>query len=327
MPAVTMSIRSRLLASFGVVVALLLAIGGLAIVRLGSVNDRVTQLATRVVPATDIVGQASAAMNKYRKDELHYILSSPAARAGSQGVSGDLAGDLQTMSGLLSSYRSEGLVADATDARLLDAFSTAFSTYVAKTAAFRALADHGQIAAAGNVVGAGPGDNAYNNLKAADAAWENYKQTIATRTAKASKATFTSSRSVIIILLVIAVLAAVAVALAISRRLSRGICAVATAAKKISHGEIDQRVEVSSRDELGDMAADFNDMTDYLRATADVAETIARGDLSVVIQPRSGKDALGNALADMTCGLRSLVGLRLFFLRGRTAAGRHVYGG
>jgi methyl-accepting chemotaxis protein len=304
----SLSIRARLLASFGIVVALLLAVGLLAIGKLGSLDGKVNELAARVVPATDIVGQASAAMNKYRKDELHYILATPADRAGADGVSGDLAGDLQTMSGLLSSYRSKGLVTDATDARLLDGFRAAFDNYVAKTSAFRRLADKGQTAAAGAVIGSGPGDHAYDGLKAADAAWQQYKQTIAKRTAASSRSTYTAGRSLILILLIIAVVVAVGVALAISRRLARGISAVGGAAKKIARGEIDQRVAVTSRDELGEMASDFNAMTDYLRDTAGVAETIASGDLSVDVRPRSENDALGNALADMTHGLRALVG-------------------
>ena len=304
----SLSIRTRLLASFGVVVALLLAVGLVAISKLGSLHGKVGQLATHVVPATDIVGQASAAMNKFRKDELHYILATPADRAGADGVSGDLAGDLQTMSGLLASYRKEGLVSDATDARLLQGFRNAFADYVSKTSAFRTLADKGQTAAAGAVVGSGPGDHAYDGLKAADAAWEQYKQTIAKRTAASSNSTYSAGRSLIIILLIIAVVAAVGVALAISRRLSRGISAVGRAAKKIARGEIDQRVEVTSRDELGEMASDFNAMTDYLTETAELAERIAGGDLAVDVTPRSDQDALGNALADMTHGLRALVG-------------------
>ncbi len=304
----SLSIRSRLLASFGVVVALLLAVGLLAISKLGSLDGKVNQLASRVVPATDAVGQASAAMNKFRKDELHYILSTPAERAGAAGVSGDLAGDLQTMSGLLDGYRQDGLITDATDGRLLAAFRSAFDTYVAKTASFRTLADRGKTTAAGAVVGSGPGDDAYNALKAADAAWEKYEQTTAKRTAATSRSAYTAGRSLIIVLLILAVVVAAGVALAISRRLARGISAVGRAAKKIARGEIDQRIEVTSRDELGEMASDFNAMTDYLKATADVAETIASGDLSVDVQPRSENDALGNALADMTHGLRSLVG-------------------
>lgn len=48
------SIRARLLASFAVIVALMLAVGGLAISRLGSENGHVTELAGRIVPATDV---------------------------------------------------------------------------------------------------------------------------------------------------------------------------------------------------------------------------------------------------------------------------------
>jgi methyl-accepting chemotaxis protein len=304
----SLSIRSRLLASFGVVVVLLLAVGLLAIGKLGSLNGEVNQLATRVVPATDVVGQASAAMNKYRKDQLHYILSTPAERASADGVSGDLADDLQTMSGLLHGYRRDGLVADATDARLLASFRTAFDAYVAKTATFRPRADRGQAAAAGALLSTGAGDHAYDQLEAADAAWEQYKQTVATRTAATSRSSYAAGRTLILVLLIIAVAVAVGVALAISRRLSRGISAVGRAAKKISRGEIDQHLDVTSRDELGEMASDFNAMTDYLKATAGVAQTIASGDLSVAVAPRSDNDALGHALADMTRGLRSLVG-------------------
>ncbi|MGH2872565.1 MAG: HAMP domain-containing protein, partial [Solirubrobacteraceae bacterium] len=308
MPALNLSIRARLLASFGVLVALMLAVGVFAIASLGSENAHVTRLATRIVPATDIVGQASAAMNKYRKDQLHYILSTPAQRAGSQGVSGDLAGDMTTVATLLSQYRSEGLIADRTDARLMREWRTDFYTYVRLTAPFRAQADRGEISLAGQTVGAGPGDNAYNNLKAADTAWESYKGALASRAAAASRSTYESSRTLILILLAVALAVAIGVGLAISRRLSRAISAVGGAAKKIARGEIDQRVAVSSRDELGEMAADFNAMTDYLRATAELAEAIANGDLTADVRPRSEHDALGNALADMTHGLRRLVG-------------------
>ena len=305
---ISLSIRTQLLAAFGIVVALLIAVGTLAIGRLGTENTHVTTLAARVVPATDIVGQASALMNKYRKDQLHYILATPTDRAGSQGVSGDLAGDLQGMSQLLAQYRSEGLTADATDARLLAQFSTDFSTYVSTTASFRSLADRNQIATAGAVVGTGAGDAAYNNLKTADTNWEAYKRTIANRAAAASKSAYSSSRTLIIALLIIAVLLAGSIALWFSRRLAKGLGAVTGAARKIGRGEIDQRIEVSSRDELGAMATEFNAMIDYLQETTEVAATIAQGDLSIQIEPRSEQDVLGNALADMTDRLRDFIG-------------------
>src|SRR6185369_15387867 len=48
-------------------------------------------------------------------------------------------------------------------------------------------------------------------------------------------------------------------------------------------------------------------MVVYLREMAAVSESIAGGDLTVSVQPRSKSDTLGNAFARMVEGLRNLV--------------------
>jgi methyl-accepting chemotaxis protein len=308
MRSLTLSIRTKLLAAFGLVVLLMVVLGVYSIAGLGSEDSHVNQLGTKVVPATDLVGQASALMNKYRKDQLHYMLSTPAERAGSQGVQGDLQGDLTGMQQLLASYRAQHLVADSTDLRLLNAFQSAFYTYVAKTASFQHLADIGKVSASSQVVGSGPGDDAFNNLKAATAAWEAYKGTIAKRAAASSHSAYTSGRTVTIVLLVVAVALALAIALLMSSTLSRGVRRIGRAAGAIARGEVDQQVDVRSKDELGALAADFRRMIDYLKDNVAVAEAIADGDLTAETEPHSERDALGNALRKMTDNLRNLVG-------------------
>jgi methyl-accepting chemotaxis protein len=302
------SIRVKLLASFGVSLLLMLVLGAFAISKLGTENSHVDRLAARVVPATQGVGVAIALMNKFRKDELHYILATPTDRAGSAGVSGDLAGDLSDMTAALQAYKSKGLVSDAKDTQLLAGFQAAFNNYVAKTAAFRALADKGQVQAAGAVVGSGPGDHAYDQLKAAAQAWSDYKVTVAAAAAKSSRSAYDSGKTLIIALLIAAVAISAGIALLISRWLSRSIRQIAEAASAISHGDVDQHIEVHSRDELGAMAGDFNEMVGYLSSTAALAESIADGDLSHEPKPRSEQDVLGHSLAKMTENLRRLVG-------------------
>ena len=162
--------------------------------------------------------------------------------------------------------------------------------------------------AASNVVGSGPGDAEYTTLKGTEVAWENYKGTIAARSAHSARAAYHNGRVLILLILALAVLLAAGLAVLLATRLSRGIRAVGRAAAAIARGEIDQRVSVSSRDELGEMAADFNEMSDYLSANAEAATAIAEGDLSVDIPVRSERDVLGTALARMTDGLRELVG-------------------
>ena len=74
-PTLTLSIQAKLLAAFGLVVALMLAVGLFAVSRLHSDNRHLSQLARVVVPSTRAVGDINALMNKYRKDQLHYILA------------------------------------------------------------------------------------------------------------------------------------------------------------------------------------------------------------------------------------------------------------
>ena len=297
-----------MLAAFGVVVALMLAVGLIGIARLGSGNAHLSRLASKVVPSTRAVGDINALMNKYRKDQLHYIVALPADRPLSAhgSIAGDLAEDVSLMSRQLRAYRTQGLIGDPTDRRLLDTFEADFARYVALTAAFAPLADQGRILQAGVTVGNGAGDAEYDKLKAVIAAWSNHEVMTAQVAGAASHSSYSLSVALIIALLTAAVAIAAAVAIILARRTTRTLREIGSAAKAISQGDIDQRVAVRSRDEFGEMAKDFDSMIDYLRSTVTVAETIAEGDLEIEVQPRSEQDALGNSLVVMTDSLRRL---------------------
>jgi methyl-accepting chemotaxis protein len=94
----------------------------------------------------------------------------------------------------------------------------------------------------------------------------------------------------------------------VSRSLAKPIVAVSKAAAQIASGDLDIDLNVQQKDEIGQMALDFHQMTRYLIGMADTAEKIAQGDLTVQVKPLSEKDRLGNAFARMAANLRSLVG-------------------
>jgi diguanylate cyclase (GGDEF)-like protein len=304
------SVQLKMLGAFGVVVAMMVCLGVFALVRLHGENQHLVQLASKVVPSTRAVGDINALMNKYRKDQLHYIVARPADRPLSApgSIQGDLNGDLTLMSGYLRAYRSHGLIEDRLDQSLFDRFQAAFDRYVALTASFHALADHELTFKAGEVVGNGAGDHEWNTLKTLITAWSDHKVQTAQAAAAASRSSYKDSIILVVLLLVAAVLMAVAIATLISHRATRAVREIGAAAKAISTGNINQRVSVRSRDELGEMAADFDVMIGYLGDTVKIAEAIADGNLDVSVRPRSEFDALGNAIATMTGSLRALVG-------------------
>jgi diguanylate cyclase (GGDEF)-like protein len=299
-----LSIQSRLLGAFGVVVALMLLIGLLAITRLGSEDAQLNRFASKVVPSTRIVGEIDATMNKYRNDQLHYVLATPPDRPGATGIAGDLAVDLDTMHGLLASYQSSGQISGAGDRRLLDAFRDGFAGYVDLSGSFRSLADAGQGVAAGTVIADGAGDRAYRHLKSVIAAWLAGKGEMATAAAGAGRSSYHASVALIVALLVAAMLLALVVAVVLARRITRAVRAIGQAVSAISLGQVIPAVNVSSHDELGELAQNFDGLVAYLSSTIAVAQMIGGGDLDVEVGPAGDHDALGHALVAMTESLR-----------------------
>ncbi len=75
----------------------------------------------------------------------------------------------------------------------------------------------------------------------------------------------------------------------------------------ISKGDIRQKIDYKSTDEIGDVYRSFGNMTTYLGEMAGAAEKIAENDLRVNVEPKSEEDALGNAFKKMIASLRSMI--------------------
>jgi diguanylate cyclase (GGDEF)-like protein/PAS domain S-box-containing protein len=98
-----------------------------------------------------------------------------------------------------------------------------------------------------------------------------------------------------------------AAVLLFARSFAAGLRRVTVAAQGLAEGELDHSIQVDSRDELGDMAAAFQDMVRHQQRMAVVATSIAAGDLSSEVVPASERDVLGLAFAGMLRNLRQLV--------------------
>ncbi len=106
---------------------------------------------------------------------------------------------------------------------------------------------------------------------------------------------------------VLALVIGAAVAFLLSGSIGRRVRQAAAAARGLAEGDLDQRVDLNSTDEIGDLARAFAAMIAYQRRMADTARALAGGDLSRDVQPAGERDELGNAFAGMVSGLRELV--------------------
>ena len=72
-------------------------------------------------------------------------------------------------------------------------------------------------------------------------------------------------------------------------------------------GDLDQSIDIRREDEVGILAQNFNKMIQHLRSMAAISSSIAEGQLTVAIHPRSQHDTMARAFGRMTEGLRTMV--------------------
>ncbi|MCB0166176.1 MAG: HAMP domain-containing protein [Anaerolineae bacterium] len=99
----------------------------------------------------------------------------------------------------------------------------------------------------------------------------------------------------------------VGAALFVARKVTQPILRMTEAARRLATGDVNQSVEITSKDELGVMASAFQEMMAYMQEMTTAAQRLAKGDLTMNIQPRSGQDTLGLAFSQMLDNLNGLV--------------------
>jgi methyl-accepting chemotaxis protein len=106
----------------------------------------------------------------------------------------------------------------------------------------------------------------------------------------------------------IALIVGIGAAFKTAKSISEPLTHLITVAREIGDsGDLDQNIDIHRQDEIGALATTFNNMVAYLKEMANVSMSVAEGDLTVEVVPRSKRDTLGNAFLRMSHGLQELV--------------------
>jgi methyl-accepting chemotaxis protein len=117
------------------------------------------------------------------------------------------------------------------------------------------------------------------------------------------------SRSLLLVLGIglVALLLAALITLAVVRSITGPLRLITQAVKRLGDGDVDVVVDLNSSDEIGQMAGAFSGLIHYRQEMADAAREIAAGNLTVQIEPRSERDVLGIAFAEMRARIAALL--------------------
>ncbi|MBB4663541.1 HAMP domain-containing methyl-accepting chemotaxis protein [Conexibacter arvalis] len=292
----------KLLSGFLVVIGLMVVVGVVAISRMGAVNDNVKRFGSDVVPSMQAVGSINAYVFVYRSDQLNYIIATPAERAR---LAGSLTSSVEAIARGVATMRR---TADRADEAAIGRFEEAWNAYVRATDRYSALADRNDYTGALNLIKRGAGGEAFADVSAQLVTLNERLQRGSQGQVDEAASTVESGRTTIFALLLGAALIAIGIALVAARAIVGGVRQLVAAARGIAKGDVAQRVEIRSRDELGEAGEAFREMVAYLEETAVAASAIAAGDLAVAVEPKSDTDALGHAFAEMSARLRAALG-------------------
>jgi methyl-accepting chemotaxis protein len=122
-----------------------------------------------------------------------------------------------------------------------------------------------------------------------------------------TEAQYLMTRNIIVLMTGFALVIAIAAALWIAIGIGRGLRKITQAVNAVAVGDLDQNIEIASNDEIRDLVGMINTMVGNLRNTANIADQIAGGNLTVTPKPLSDKDMLGKSLQSMVERLRGVV--------------------
>ena len=125
----------------------------------------------------------------------------------------------------------------------------------------------------------------------------------------------TSLRNLIIAIIALSIIVVVVLAILLSNSIIKPLIVLKFESDDLSKGILlrdmsqKQMDIVSSRhDEIGDIGKSFSGLIQYLQNMGQAANSIAKNDLSITVEPNSEKDELGVSFKQMIASLREIVG-------------------
>ena len=296
------TIKAKLAAGFGMMIILLVGIAGLGIYSLGSLNQTITDVIAGPAKRLEISQEANIRLLEAIRAEKNLILSTSAENAERQIA--QEAEAREAMAELLATGKEKAVETAKPDWQRLETLLANMTTLQARMAEMVAAGQTAEAAA----LSSGEGRNNANEMT------DLFKKIVDRNTSGMVKADedtgkqYADTRNLVIVLTLAALAIAVAFALWIALGISSGLSRLMTVADAVAVGDLDERVEIKSNDEIKDLVNAFNRLTDNLKATATMADEIANGDLTVQPKPLSDKDTLGLSLQSMVERLRGVVG-------------------
>ncbi|WP_378955265.1 methyl-accepting chemotaxis protein [Pelosinus sp. sgz500959] len=131
---------------------------------------------------------------------------------------------------------------------------------------------------------------------------DNAKRTSTNNDAQANSAIHT-----MLILIAVSMVVAIGLGWFIARKISHPVANLVEVAGRLAVGDVDVSIESTNKDEIGRLSEAFSLMAANIRNSAQAAQRVAAGDLTVAVTIQSDKDVLGRSLQNCIDVIRGLL--------------------
>ncbi|XAZ22840.1 methyl-accepting chemotaxis protein [Sinorhizobium sp. B11] len=298
------TIKLKLSLVFGFIVLLTCAMAGLSIYNLSSLNDDISvMVAGPVANLRDSGDLSDAVMRSIRSEKDAIINTDPTKITGYVDEISQSRDQIKTLQARLAASPDPDIRNSMSEFGDLYGKWTSLQDRVADLARQNTNESNTQAGA----ISMGEGQQVTNQLlailsKLNDTVTGNVGETDA-----ATNEQYAQSRNMLILMTIGLIVVSSAAAIWILLNISRGLKRAVQLADAVSIGDLEQNIDHKSNDEIRDLVNSMSRMTGNLRNTAQIANQISNGDLTVSPKPLSEKDTLGIALEQMVERLRGVV--------------------
>lgn len=271
---VRFGITKKILAGFGIIIAILIAIGVYGNMMMNSVNEKSAEIAVSWMPRAQTVERIKTLVSEYRRLELTYLTSNYLSQMMENERK--MKETREKIDGECARYQE--MITTEDEKLMFEKFASFWSRYTQLHDQIMELKNNKKDTEA-MALARGESEVVHGYMGS-------LLQTLGTlcddqvkKVREESEAAFRSTQVTSTAVIALGILLALLAAFTLTRSIVRPAGIILEAARGVAGGDLTRQVKVKSRDEMGDLAAAFNEMTGGLRTLvgqiAESADTLA----------------------------------------------------
>jgi methyl-accepting chemotaxis protein len=255
-------IRSKLMVTVGLILAITAGVGAFSVLKLKAVNDAGSEIADDFMPSIETAGALHNELGDFRAAELEFVLASdPRDKVSARGALHEAEGAM-----LANQKRFLELTApEEAEARaILQRFGDSWKEYRRSHDEIVRLVDNNRVGEARAMMLADHA-TAYDQASAELDSLTTLKSAGGLAANHHGDALYASSRILLLVAVALALTIGFVLAFWISSLIARPLQEIALAAERIAQGDLTVSVSFEGTDEVGDLGRSFSTMTSRLR--------------------------------------------------------------